>query len=56
MNRYGAKPTGSQGPALSLGLSGTPLDVALSFAPTAGLGELDSRARDIFRRVVEPYL
>ena len=56
MNRYGAKPTGSQGPALSLGLSGTPLDVALSFAPTAGLGELDSRARDIFRRVVETYL
>ena len=56
MNRYGAKPTGSQGPALSLGLGGTPLDVALSFAPTAGLGELDSRARDIFRRVVETYL
>ena len=56
MNRYGAKPTGNQGPALSLGLSGTPLDVALSFAPTAGLGELDSRARDIFRRVVETYL
>jgi heat-inducible transcriptional repressor len=53
MNRYTSKPSAGFSPGA---FAGHGFDPGLALTPSASLAELDGRARDIFRRVVETYL